>query len=250
MERWHTTFDTKEAAAFAALGTEVRIMCSTFERTSSTDVRFLVGPASACRKWNTGTLRKALRQGTLPSTDPGHPLLVFLRAYTNRARRLSSLRDGGFFRPVPIPSVPGFHQLESSPSGLPGLDAGTPAVRTVDLKLSAALETSGFPCIHIRGSRGAEEFYHAAVRPQNPPPFHDASYLVSEWRRDRQALPWELLFTQAMHGLEVHQRLLEEVKRSKHTIVLSKGLTTHALVREDAGKNAWDKAKVFLGGAR
>lgn len=250
MERWHSTADTREAAAFASLGTEIRIQSSLFERTSQVDVRFLIAPASACGKWNTGKIRKALRARTLQRDEPAHPLLLFLRAYQNRARRLENLKDGKHFRPITVPGAPGTWQLEPTPDGLPGFTAGAAVVRTADLKLSAALDTTGFHCLTIRGNRGAEEFFHAAFLPEVPAPFNDASHLVTEWRRDTQALPWELPFTRAMHALTVLQNLHEQVKKSIHSVILTKSSTTHALVRADADSKAWDKAKIFLTGGR
>lgn len=250
MERWHTTIDTKEAASFAALGIEVRIQSSIFERTSSGEVRFLISPASACGSINTGKLRKSLRDGTLISLQPGHPLLTIRRAYQNRTSRLATLRDGASFTPVQVPHSGGVWQLVPSADGLPGLTPGIAAVRSTDLKLSVALETAGFPCIQIRGSRGQEEFTHAAFLPGAPAPFHDATHLVSEWRRDPQALPWELVFTRAMHGLHILQRLHEEVKAAIHNVIITKTPKTHAILRADSAPQAWDKARIFLGGGR
>lgn len=249
MEQWLQTIDTKQAAAVAALGAEVRIQGTIQERTSSVTVRFLLALHSADRRYNIAKILKDLRHGILQQRVPRHPFLTFLRAYQNRSSIIDLIKTGARYHLIPVPGAEGIHQLIPGTAGLPGIAAGTPVVRTTDLKLVTALITAGFRPLEIRqASTGEAEIIIEAIRPAAAGSSLDAATLTSEWRRDNQALPWELPFTQAMHGLAIFHRLNEEVKRTTHTILLTKNSQTHAAIRQDASPAAWDKAKQFFAG--
>ena len=247
-ESWHTTLDTHTAAAAAALGAEVRISSSLLTRTSTREVRFLIARKSADRKWNMGRILKEVRDKTLVKTTPAHPFLVFLRSYMNRQSLLDIAHKGTPMRLVAVSGIPGFHQYVPGESGLPGIAPGSSIVRTDDLKMAGALVSAGFPVLRITGSAGAFEFTHSAFTG----PAHqglNAAQLISEWRRDDQALPWELIFTQSAHALTVLEKLHHEVRRARDTIILSKPKThAHATIHQDASKSAWDKAARFFSG--
>lgn len=245
MEQWLQTIDTKEAAAVAALGAQVRITSTIEERTGNVTVRFLMSKASACGKYNISALRQALRQGRLLTRFPSHPFTTILRAFHNRAALIKLIKEGARFDLVQIPGQ-AVWQMVPGATGLPGIQPGSPMVSTTDLKLSAALLTAGFPALHLRpGASGDSEIIHRASSPGTP---LSASALVADWRADREKLPWDLPFTQAMHGLDVFQLLNEEVKKTIHTVLITKNPQTHAAIRSDASPEAWDKAKRFFSG--
>lgn len=247
-QSWHVTPDTHTAAAAASLGTEVRIESALHTRTSTREVRFLVAPRSPCGKWVMGKILNSVKDKTLVQRDPGHDFLTFLRAYMCRQALLEMAHKGTRYRLVPVAGVPGVHQLMPGPDGLPGVSPGATIVRTEDLKMAGALVLSGFHVLRITGSAGAYEFTHAAFT-GTPHIGLNAAQLLSEWRRDTQALPWELPFTKAAHALTVLERLHHEVRLAKDTIILSKPKTSaHATIHQDATPSAWDKAARFFSG--
>lgn len=247
-QSWHTTTDTHTAAASASLGAEVRIESALHSRTSTREVRFLIAPQTQDRAYTMGKIFKSVRDQSLLQRNPGHDYLTFLRAYLCRQNILDMSHKGSRWRLVPVTGAPGIHQLMPGNEGLPGIPAGASIVRTEDLKMAAALVLAGFPILRITGSAGSYEWTHAAFHG----PQHiglNAAQLISEWRRDTQALPWELPFTKAAHALTVLEKLQHEVRRAKDTIILSKPRTTaHATIHQDASKSAWDKASRFFSG--
>lgn len=248
MERWLTTLDTKEAAAFATLGATVQIQSSILQRTSTREVRFLVSHTTADGLYQIGKLRLALQDRSLPRASPAHPLLTILRAYMNREATLDIQHKGSRYRLSSVAGAPGVHQYTASDSGLPGL-AGVPAiVRTQDLKISAALATAGFPLLHLTGSAGRHEYSHAAFpAPGTPPGLPHAAALIQTWRENPESLPAALPFVLAMRGLTIREQLRTEVSKAIDTILISKaGSAAHAVIRSDANDKAWDKARAFF----
>jgi hypothetical protein len=260
MEKWLTTLDTKEAAAFAALGATVKIISSIHQRTSTRSVRFFIAPLTEDKKWQIGKIRKGLKDGTLLRSHPGHPLLTILRAYQNRDCLIDLIKTGRHYRMVEVPGAPGIHQLVPGDTGLPGLTGTAAAVKTQDIKVAAALITCGFPLLRITGSAATHEFTLAAFQsPSSLLTSHsalgtsplDAAQLIADWRIDPCPLPFEHPFLQAAHGLSIRELLLREVNKSIDSILISKPRSTsHAVIRADAAPDAWDAAKRFFSGTR
>lgn len=250
-EQWLSTLDTKEAAAFAALGATIKIISDLHERTSTRTVRFLISPTTADRKWQTGKIRLALKQNTLVRDTPAHPFVTILRAYQNRGSILEMQKQGSKFQLLPVTGSPGIHQYVASDSGLPGVTSTTAAVRTQDLKMAAALVTVGFPLLRITGDGSHHEYTLAAMPAPGTAPGIDAATLLADWRADASAMPFALPFVQAATGLLFHEQLRGEVARAIDTILLSKPRSTsHAAIRADAAPAAWDAVSKFFTGTR
>lgn len=244
---WHNHTDTNSAAAFATLGATVQIQTALIQRTSTRNVRFLISTKSADGLYNIGKLRKAIRDKTLPTTLPAHPVCTILRAYMNREARLDIQKRGTFYRLVAVANSPGVHQYVPSETGLPGVTGQPAIVRTQDAILSDALATAGHPLLRLTGSGDHHEYTHAAAALGSMTP--TAHLLIEAWRADPINYPLTTPFGIAAQGLRVRAQLLNAVKDSIDSIIISKPRTTaHAIIRADATNEAWDKARTFLTG--
>jgi hypothetical protein len=249
MEQWHISLDTKEAAAFAALGATVKIVSSTHQRTSTREVRFHISPHTEPEAWNVGQIRKSVRDKSLFTAAPAHPYLTIHRAFHARECILDMQNKGARFRLLPVPGAAGIFQHAPSDTGLPGTRPGDAVVRTRDLKMAAALTTCGFPLLTITGSGRQHEYTLAAY--QIPASAISAVQLLSDWSADASAMPFALPFVQAATGLLFREQLRTEVSRAIDTVLISKPRTTsHAAIRADAAPRAWDKVANFFNGTR
>jgi len=245
MEQWTTTTDTRIAAAFGTLGMVIRPKKTLDERCGTRVVRFHVSPGNLEGTMRTLAIRSAAEKGEL---EPGHPFLNILRAIENRRMQLELANHGRFCALVPVTGAPGIYQYEASTQGLPGLQAGIPVIRTGDLKLVAALGLVGLPVMHIEGPEHARLWYvqaHGQPRPGGLPAV-DAVAFKSAWLADKESIPWEDPFAQAMRGLHNRERLLDVINRGADVVLLRRGVRK-ATVRSDATNAAWDRAAKFLG---
>ncbi len=249
MEQWHISLDTKEAAAFAALGCTIKIVSSAHQRTSTREVRFHISPTTTPPQWHVGKIRKAVRDKSLFTIHPSHPYLTIQRAFHARECILDMQNQGKKFALLPVSGAPGIWQLHRGDTGLPGTRPGDAVVRTQDLKMAAALVTVGFPLLTITGGGRQHEYTRAAY--QVPATAFDAARLIADWRADASAMPFELPFVQAATGLLFREQLRTAVSQAIDTILISKPRTTsHAAIRADAAPQAWDKVAAFFNGTK
>lgn len=245
MEQWTTTTDTRIAAAFGTLGMVIRPKKVLHEKTGQRVVRYHIGIESVDRAYQTKPVQHAAQAGTLA---PAHPFLTILRAMENRRHLLDLANQGTFCALRPVPGAPGIHQYERADHGLPGLPATGILFRTGDLKLVCALGIVGLPVLHIEGPEHHRTWYLSGVPIVRPAglPSVDPVALKKAWLDDRESIPWEDPFAQAMRGLHNRERLLDVVNRGADVILLGKGLRKVTL-RSDATDQAWEKAERFLG---
>jgi len=243
MERWATTIDSKEAAAFARLGCTVKIVSQVVERTGKRVVRFLISTVTEDGE-KIGRLRRSLTDGTLPVL---HPLHVMWLAFTCRLRLLELQEGGKFCRLAPVRGAPGvLWCYEPSTEGLAGISGAAAVVRTQDLDVVAALAVVGFPLLEIRGTPGNREYLVAAFGGQGGV---DVAQAISDWRQRPGDMPAGAPLTIALRVLRDLQTCKRMARESIDTVVLSKPRTTrHAVVRSDAAPAAWDEVKRFFGG--
>lgn len=245
MEQWTTTTDTRIAAAFGTLGMVIRPKKTLDERTGTRIVRFHVAPVNLEGTYKTLEIRGAAERGELAA---GHPFLTMLRAIENRRLQLELANHGRFCELVPVPGAPGIHHYQPGTTGLPGLKPGVAVIRTGDLKLVAALGIVGLPVMHIEGPEHSRVWYvqaHGQPRPGGLPAV-DAVAFKSAWLADKESIPWEDPFAQAMRVLHNRERLLDVINRGADVVLLRRGVRK-ATVRADASDEAWDKASRFLG---
>lgn len=245
MEQWTTTTDTRIAAAFGTLGMVIRPKKTVHERTGTRIVRYHIGLESVDKVYQTKPIQHAAQHGTLV---PDHPFLTILRAMENRRHLLELANRGTFCALRPVAGAPGTFQYVPADGGLPGLPAGGIVFRTGDLKLVAALGIVGIPVLHIEGPEHHRSWFlpgHAVPRPGGLPPV-DPLALKKAWLDDRESIPWEDPFAQAMRGLHNRERLLDVVNRGVDVLLLSKG-PRKVTLRSDATDAAWEKAERFLG---
>ncbi len=245
MEQWTTTTDTRIAAAFGTLGMVIRPKKVLHEKTGTRVVRYHIGLASVDKVYQTKPIQHAAKEGTLPAA---HPFLTILRAMENRRRLLDLANRGTFCALRPVPGAPGIHQYEPADHGLPGLPPAGIVFRTGDLKLVCALGIVGLSVLHITGPEHNRTWYLSGaplVRPGGLPPVDPVAFKRA-WMDDRESIPWEDPFAQAMRGLHNRERLLDVVNRGADVILLGKGLRKVTL-RSDATDAAWETAERFLG---
>lgn len=243
-EHWLATTDTREAAAFATLGVHVQIRSDIIERTGTKTVRFLMSAISRDGSLRTGSIREAFKSGELAKLRPVHPYVVLMCALLNRESIIAHQKTGD---PVRLENIDGtgVHRFFRGDTGLPGLSAAVPVIRTSDLNLVAALCTAGLPLVHLEGDPGRLVYYVAARNPAFPD--LDGAVLTADWRNDPAAAPFEGPFHIAAHGLAVASTLRDMVRKEVSTVILSKpGTTSHVLIRADAAPAAWDHAARFL----
>jgi hypothetical protein len=244
MEAWLSTLDTREAAAFATLGVETRVISSLHERTGKRVVRFHLAPQSACGTYSTGKLRAALKAGMTGPGEPSHPLAVIMRAFHNREAILAMIHDGRRSTLTPVPGT-AIWQYTPSGDGIPGLDGAPACIRTPDLNLASALATIGLPILAIDGDSRKSRFTIAAFGP----PGIDGANLTRQWREAPDDIPDSHPFSIAARGLRTRSQLRRMVAEAIDSIIISKPNTlTHAIIRADASPKAWQKIARFFGG--
>lgn len=244
MDQWTTTTDTRIAAAFGTLGMVIRPKKVLHEKTGTRLVRYHIGLQSVDKVYQTKPIEDQARAGTLP---PDHPFLVILRAIENRRHLLDLANRGAFCRLVPVDRGFTWH-YQPSADGLPGLPPAGVVFRTGDLKLVAALGIVGLPLLHVEGPEHHRTWYLSGAplpRPGGLPPV-DPVALKRAWIDDRNSIPWEDPFAQAMRGLHNRERLLDVVNRGADVLLLTKGRRKVTL-RSDASDLGWEKAERFLG---
>jgi hypothetical protein len=243
MERWTTTIDSKEAAAFARLGCTVKIVSQVIERTGKRVVRFHVSTMTEAGE-KVGALRRALHAGELKVL---HPLYVMWVAFTCRTRILDLQEAGRFCELREVPGAAG--QLwcyVAGQTGLPGVKGAAGVVMTRDVDVVAALGVVGFRLLEIRGTKGDREYLVDAFGGQAGV---DVARVIDDWRKRPGEMLESAPVTMALRVLRDLQTVKRMARESIDQIVMSKPRTTkHAVVRMDAGKEAWDGVKRFFGG--
>lgn len=244
MEQWTTTTDTRIAAAFGTLGMVIRPKKVLHEQSGTRVVRYHIGLESVDKAYQTKPLQHAAKDGTLP---PAHPFLTILRAMENRRRLLDLANRGIFCALRPVAGAPGIHQYEPADHGLPGLPSTGVIFRTGDLKLVSALGIVGLCVLHIEGPEHNRTWYLSGaplVRTCGLPPVDPVAFKRA-WLADRESIPWEDPFAQAMRGLHNRERLLDVINRGADVLLLTKGRRKVTL-RADATDAGWEKAERFL----
>ena len=248
-EQWHMSTDTAEAAAFAALRATIKIVANLHQRTATREVRLFISPQTEGGIWRVGKIRQAMKTGALVRSEPAHPYLTARRAMANREAILDIQNKGKRFVLLPVPGTSGIHQFMPGDSGLPGVKSASAAiVRSTDIKMAAALVTTGFPLLAIDGSAPHHIYSLAAF--QTPATPLDGATLVSQWRADASAMPFDLPFVQAATALLFREQLRREISAAIDTVLITKNPITHAAVRADAAPQAWDKVARFFNGTR
>ena len=245
MEQWTTTTDTRIAAAFGTLGMVIRPKKTLHERSGTRLVRYHIGLESVDKVYQTKPIQHAALAGTLAQD---HPFLTILRAIENRRHLLELANRGTFCALRPVAGAPGTFQYVPADGGLPGLPATGVLFRTGDLKLVCALGIVGVPVLHIEGPEHQRSWFlpgHAVPRGGGLPAVDPLAFKRA-WLDDRESIPWEDPFAQAMRGLHNRERLLDVVNRGADVLLLGKGLRK-ATLRSDASDAAWEKAERFLG---
>lgn len=245
MEQWTTTTDTRIAAAFGTLGMVIRPKKVLHEKSGTRVVRYHIGLESVDKVYQTKPLQLAAKAGTLAQD---HPFLTILRAMENRRRLLDLANQGTFCQLAPVLNAPGIWHYVPSDCGLPGLPPAGIVFRTGDLKLVSALGIVGLPVLHIEGPQHHRTWYLSGiplVRGGGLPPVDPVAFKRA-WLADRESIPWEDPFAQAMRGLHNRERLLDVINRGADVILLGKGLRKVTL-RSDATDKAWESAERFLG---
>lgn len=250
MEHWTSTLDTREAAAIGTLGVPTRIETTYVETTGKRVSRIHMALCSLDQVYQTKKILQGYRSGELEQREPTHPFLTIQRAFLNRMALLDLQNQGKFLH---LAAVPGTCLCQYVPgtTGLPGVDRATHSeiIRTLDLKMVAALGVVGVPLLAIEGGKGS----HAYYLPRYGPPSYlgqpvDALALMQQWRADKAATPWADPFAQAMRGLYNRERYLDAINKDVELILMTKPRSAwkSAFVRADATDAAFDRAKRHL----
>ncbi len=245
MEQWTSTLDTREAAAIGTLGIPTRIETTIVERTGQRISRIFMAVCCIERKFLTGNILNSFRGGKLQRSEPLHPFITIQRAFENRLHILD-LQNKGI--PCSLVRVPATELWQYVPggSGLPGISGAGEVIKTTDLKLVSALALVGLAILLIEGSPGRHIYYlprYGPARAGGLPPV-DAVDFMRAWRNDRESIPWEEPFAQAMRGLYNRERYLDAIRKDVELILIQKPRSPRAaLIRVDASEKAFDSMK-------
>jgi len=251
MEQWTSTLDTREAAACGTLGIPTRIETTFIESTGKRVSRFHLALCDLDRLYQTKPILLGYKSGALANKDPAHPFLTIQRAFLNRNAILDLQNKGTFCRLARVPRTVRWQYVPAA-SGLPGTGGHGEIVKTTDLKLVAALGVIGHPLLALEGSHGNHHYFlpRWGVPNDTLAPVTDALALMQAWRADKQSIPWEDPFAQAMRGLHNRERYLDAVNKDVELILMTKPRANwkSAFVRADAPDAAFDRAKAHLDG--
>ena len=248
MEQWILTSDTRLAAAFGTMGVPIRLKATLIEKTGERITRFCLALQNIEGTFITGALKKQWEKGTLEKTTPAHPFLTILRGMENRRVFLDFINKGIPCRLVQT-SAPGIYQYIPGGDGLPGIAGHADLFTTMDIKIVAALGLVGLPVLRVDGSPGNHKFYlplRGPARPGALPPVHAADFATA-WRTDKESIPWEEPFAQAMRGLYNRERILDAINKEIPLVMIRKPKTRRsAFIQADASPKAWDHMKEFF----
>lgn len=239
------TRDTRLAAALGTLGITIEIHKTREAYSGKVFYIYHLGLKSVCRRHDTRQLKARIANGRLEATEPAHEVLTALRAMMNRERLLDFQNKGIFIRLAPVPET-SLWQYVPGDTGLPGRTGTTELIETSDMKLVCALAIVGVPLLAMDGPRGAHRYFLARYGlPGNHGALPaDALRLMQDWRKNRDAMPPDCPFAQAMWGLVNRERLVNALNAEIETILLRKYRSQKsALVRADATDAAFDKVK-------
>ncbi len=238
------TRDTRLAAALGTLGVPIEIRKTLDARSGRMFYQFQLGLRSECGRYLAARLKHQIRSGRLERMQPDHEALTALRGMRNRELILDLQNKGRFIWLAEVPKT-NLWQYVPGDSGLPGARGQKEVIETKDLKMAAALGIVGVPLLAVYGGRGD----HSYILPRfglpggNGGPA-DAARLMKAWRNNRDALPPDCPFSQAMWGLLNRERLVNALHAEIESILLRKPRSMKsAIVRSDATDKAFDRVK-------
>ncbi len=239
-EQWTSTLDTREAAACGTLGIPARLETTFVEKTGQRVSRFHL--AACCLEciYQTKPILTGYRKGTLEQRDAAHPFLTIQRGFINRLLLLDLQNQGKFCRLARVPGTE-LWQYVPGESGLAGITGNAEVIRTTDLKLVAALGVCGLPLLRLEGTGRNHAYFlprYGPARADGKPPV-DGHALRVAWCADKESVPWEDPFAQAMRGLYNRERFLDAVNRDAALVLLQKPRSQKAaFIHEAAGEAA------------
>lgn len=239
------TRDTRLAAALGTLGVPIEIHKTRDAASGKVLYIYHLSLRSVCGRHDTRRLKAWISNGRLETTDPTHEVLTALRAMQNREALLDFQNKGIFLRLAAVPNTP-LWQYMPGYEGLRGKQGAKELVETHDLKLVCALGLVGVSLLALDGQRGSFRYFLARYshpRADGQPPA-DAVRLMQAWRANRDAMPPDCPFAQAMWGLTNRERLVNALNAEIESILLRKPRSQKsAIVRADASDAAFDKVK-------
>ena len=244
-EQWIQTLDTRIATAMGTLGVPVRLKATLIERTGERVTRFFMALTSLDRTYKTREILSLWKRGIMEDQERDHPFLTIMRGIENRRAILAFQKARKF---VHLARVPGTEvwQYIAGGVGLPGIKGHLELLETADIKMVSALGVVGFPLLSITGNAGSHRYYlprYGPPRQDGLPPL-DGRALVSEWRKDKNALPWENPFAQAARGLHNRERFMDSINREVELVMIMKPRSQRAaFIRADASPQAYDEVK-------